>query len=1099
MAELRRNAGGMEPARGPQYRKALLPWESQVCETLGIDEKDYFEYFDLVAQYRKEEQGREFIPDIRNDPVTTGIVLTVVGVALQAVSYLLAPKPRSPEQKQQQGQSFQGQDVKGRTKYAPLAEFDSIQDLATLGSLIPLIYTKRRDDHGGVRAESRLIWSRMRNLSTYQELRALLLYSAGEIKKRPDWEGYAFGNSKITGYMAAKLALWFSRGLSKENGNQLFAMGDTQEYKEGTKYEGRSPGARVFLTSFGGKRRMMFCGAVTPSQSSVFGQYSPIRNGHGWKYSFKYPGKGDGDIDQKERIMATRRKHCAGYHAGRTTFTRSGDTYTYRIKDARSNKIFQACVRDAVNPDIETENHFSGGKLNVRSVVKENDNITEKIGGLTEGITSIEQSQIDADMALDVGELYLIGSDIYRCVGRSDRQTYEPRQGNSVEYYFEIQEEFEKDYVSSRYILVDDDEDVYNEKHMPIQKVAIGSIATTRPVDMVEIGFKSTVYRQIQGYTNIAEFSEQDITDLFAKDNSSFQFGTITAYYDRVTLFRMEIKRGNNPWFDWSGGTLFAIHGKNPQAMFNQINIQVPKKDFYQFRFIPVAGNAWIGNNNYKDRLVFVLDGSRSIITFDTRKDYKVSGKGIIVKIDDEYNMDHPYWATGEKSRRNQNPNSLLNDFWYFDADTASHANEPEHSITWINEYVENSDEWYEDDTKNYEHLAYAGLVCQSSKEISTFSNFSAYFKEGIIVRRFLNEGSVPYAATNNFPEIAYDLLTNRRYGVGEYIGTSAVNEKRFNKAAEFCNANGFYWDGVISEKTNVREFLFTQAAYQLLDFTILGGQFSLYPTVPFNSDGTIAFDACAGDSNFLIKALFTDGNVRNFKTTFLSPEERQLFIAEVKYREEEENGFPETHVTRIRLSDKDGGYYRDPVEVFDMTQFCTRRRHAINFAKYALRVRQLVDHSVSFETTPDAAHTLSPGDYIRVGVGVMHAELDRGYTARLRTGSVAPNGTLQINKHYHVDPDGFDVYYWKPCLDGIRVAKLKERDGVVLDTALHGSLFTRKRTEMEVRIYKIESMTYTEDSFVDITASYIPTTPEGKMSLLDWGGTHFVIEDQQS
>ena len=27
----------------------------------------------------------------------------------------------------------------------------------------------------------------------------------------------------------------------------------------------------------------------------------------------------------------------------------------------------------------------------------------------------------------------------------------------------------------------------------------------------------------------------------------------------------------------------------------------------------------------------------------------------------------------------NQNPNSLLQDYWFFDADTASHANEPEH------------------------------------------------------------------------------------------------------------------------------------------------------------------------------------------------------------------------------------------------------------------------------------------------------------------------------------------------------------------------------------------------------------------------------------
>ena len=224
-------------------------------------------------------------------------------------------------------------------------------------------------------------------------------------------------------------------------------------------------------------------------------------------------------------------------------------------------------------------------------------------------------------------------------------------------------------------------------------------------------------------------------------------------------------------------------------------------------------------------------------------------------------------------------------------------------------------------------------------------------------MQRFINSSSFPNGPTNIFPEVAFDLLTNRRYGVGEYVGRSSVDEDRFNIAAEFCQANGFHWDGVISAQTNVRNFLFEQAAYQLLDFTILGGQFSLYPAVPYDSNKTISFAAKAGDANFPIKALFTNGNVRNFRTTFLSPEERQLFTAEVKWRLEKENDFPETHVTRVRLADDQGGYYRDPVEAFDCSQFMTSRDHAIAFAKYALRVRQTVDHSVSFETTPDAAH----------------------------------------------------------------------------------------------------------------------------------------------
>ena len=166
-------------------------------------------------------------------------------------------------------------------------------------------------------------------------------------------------------------------------------------------------------------------------------------------------------------------------------------------------------------------------------------------------------------------------------------------------------------------------------------------------------------------------------------------------------------------------------------------------------------------------------------------------------------------------------------------------------TISYLNEYVENSKSWYANENKQYENLAYAGLICQSSKEISTFSSFSAYFSMALRLNGCHNSGNK--RSTSNFPEIAYDLLTNRRYGVGEFIGNNSIDKWRLTVAAKFCRANGFYWDGVISEETNLREFMYSQAAFQLLDFEIRGGQFSLYPSVPFNSDYTIDNNAVAG------------------------------------------------------------------------------------------------------------------------------------------------------------------------------------------------------------------------------------------------------------
>ena len=179
------------------------------------------------------------------------------------------------------------------------------------------------------------------------------------------------------------------------------------------------------------------------------------------------------------------------------------------------------------------------------------------------------------------------------------------------------------------------------------------------------------------------------------------------------------------------------------------------------------------------------------------------------------------------------------------------------------------------------------------------------------------------------------------------------------------------------------------------------------------------------------------------------------------------------------------------------MTQFCTSREHAIKFAKVALRLRQTIDHSVSFETTPDAAHTLAPGDYIRVGVSIQHQERVEGYTERLRTGSVAPDGTLQYNQLMPENATGVDVYYWKPGFEEVRKGQMTIENGVVTNSGMHGSLFTRIRTNSQARVYKIESIAFSEESFVEITGSYAPLTADNKMRVLDWDDDDFVIEDQ--
>ena len=69
-----------------------------------------------------------------------------------------------------------------------------------------------------------------------------------------------------------------------------------------------------------------------------------------------------------------------------------------------------------------------------------------------------------------------------------------------------------------------------------------------------------------------------------------------------MSLFRMEIKRGNGGWFDWNRDRLFAVHGNNPQPMYNQMWLKWMLKISMNSFYSSVCGNAWIANGNYQQQ-----------------------------------------------------------------------------------------------------------------------------------------------------------------------------------------------------------------------------------------------------------------------------------------------------------------------------------------------------------------------------------------------------------------------------------------------------------------------------------------------------------------
>ena len=104
-----------------------------------------------------------------------------------------------------QGTAERTADMAGLKRFAPQFSFNSVQELANLGDLVPLVFANRdQNPNGGVRVNSQLMWSQLVSLGNYQQLKLLGLFSLGEIEDKPDFKGYAIGDLLLSSYHAKK-------------------------------------------------------------------------------------------------------------------------------------------------------------------------------------------------------------------------------------------------------------------------------------------------------------------------------------------------------------------------------------------------------------------------------------------------------------------------------------------------------------------------------------------------------------------------------------------------------------------------------------------------------------------------------------------------------------------------------------------------------------------------------------------------------------------------------------------------------------------------------------------------------------------------------
>ena len=1392
--------------------RTLLPYEVELCESLGITDKEYFEFLDLVEAKPVEADivagpaALAALPAFMTVGTGSAIALSfwgqvIVSVALAAISYLLTPKPKDPGQ--QPRLTIGG--VQGRSRFTPTSGFESLQDLASLGSFIPLVYARQ-----GVRVSSQLLWSQLRTAQYGQVINAICLFSNGTLGAKPQYNSFALGETFLSDLPLTKQKLYFSRG--NRTNNRLQGVADTQtpssshdQYPEGKsknrnnyrargerEYDDVDPfKVKVFTESYSGGEgnfdyRPSFSSTKTPSSGVSFGLSSPMPNGNAYKLNWELIlllRDADDGVKKNVRIKMGKLVHKYPRYVGITnrggspTYSSAGNRVVlnpnqtgnvwvnYRIYHSTNESAWIDSSITDVDPKKKWNKFSPWGSQDAKS---NSDTVRESV-----------------DDAIKIGDQYMVGSTLMTATEEDNGNIW---VGGNDGFQKAIKlESDEPGYLEFR----NTDETALPYESLIVQKVELATCANARKTDITEIGIKSTVWRQINGFPNVNEMPSQERIGSYEKQNGSIQLGSVSKYVRRLSFFKVQAKKmdSGNDFVDISPKIL-CVQGSSPTAQYNAIfiNHHVPSK--YEFRFLPVAGNVVL--NHYADRVVHVLgyaerlrsysnhslgltisyhagegqlplsgeidegsnftnnpewlrgglgaelpyvdpdtgeevtggpvnnftppsygnpvftppvySSSHKIFQPDNRTTYFGTGpsnayqqwtnvtqrnlKGVpadgmnsyfspyhgiaavAIKSTNEIwtwhiifggtllpnglvftmpagvvPMQNSHWSEPREEYSNgvptgrwhrfkvaKNPSSLggaedwrykngaghnvyavalqeadrppatestpvvrsttttrgvgsgmqvqvktktdgvstykefalfasgdgyfnndtvtinnesptitltvtgkerpsfvpdvdehsdwesdgtagfytnywqtiahnnnnaIADYFLFDSEASSHENGSEHEISYLNEITHEGTS--SNPQINYEHLAIAGLRIGATGSLSSFNSLSAFIQEGIMVDRLIpdsnpNSGTgyltrnSHIASTDDFVEIVHDLLTNDVYGAGDLVGHDGVDRASMIEGARYCRANGFRWNGVIDRKFNLREFIFEYAGYHFLDFSILGGRFSLKPSFPINGNYTINYEAGL-NSGIDIKALFTDGNMKDIKVTFLTPEERKMFKATVIHRDDQINqytkiaGFPENVAKTYAYNptgESDSSFFpkadKLPEEVFDLSNWCTSETHAKLFAAIALSVRKEVDHGIVFQTPPSSVFGLVAGDYIRVITEATH-------TSRFNNGSIDADGKVISRSTIS---GSINAYVWSPgTLGGITTAQFTVNSAGTNSAGLRNKLFAQVDTTEEDRIYKVESITYGEDGLIQVAATHAPLTSNNKLAVL--------------
>ena len=201
-----------------------------------------------------------------------------------------------------------------------------------------------------------------------------------------------------------------------------------------------------------------------------------------------------------------------------------------------------------------------------------------------------------------------------------------------------------------------------------------------------------------------------------------------------------------------------------------------------------------------------------------------------------------------------------------------------------------------------------------------------------------------------------YDILTNKRYGLGKYIKNQQVDKWNLYQIAQYC-------DTIVDDGFGGLEPRFTCNAV-INDFSdafnLLNDMASVFRGMSYYANGSIFAIADMPKDPYV---LFTNSNVENGDFNYSSSSKKtRNTVAVVRYNDM--NYFAKPTVEHIEDPD---GVRKYGIRKLEITAFgCTSRGQAYRLGKWALASEQLETETVDFTAGLDSVY-LRPGDVIKI------------------------------------------------------------------------------------------------------------------------------------